>query len=282
MMEFRLMEVRGLVDACLSLKMSKRTYTPEYEKKLRLMVRHFTKAENGFVIGFGNTPTDMRKEYAEFIKILDTVAKYGAGVGLSADIDAGHETILRFIDFSVMVHGLHRGAQDDLDSHAMRMNNRIVRASSRLTTKGSTELSDWYKDKIIPFDAVIPSNAYDMIYGTNGPDKVYKSGKCFVKTASGYVREDLADNKDVLRGLYPLGMASDCIFKVSLHDMRHIYMRRNSATHAAPELQLGIEQLADQIENALPCNLGKLIRNDYCTDGELHHIAQIEKVWKKD
>ena len=56
------MEVRGLVDACLSLKMSKRTYTPEYEKKLRIMVRQFTKAENGFVIGFGNTPTDMRKD----------------------------------------------------------------------------------------------------------------------------------------------------------------------------------------------------------------------------
>ena len=275
MMVFRLMEVRGLVDACLSLKMSKRTYTPEYEKKLRIMVRQFTKAENGFVIGFSNTPTDMRKGYAEFIKILDTVAKYGAGVGLSADIDAGHETILRFIDFSVMVHGLHRGAQDDLDSHAMRMNNRIVRASSRLTTKGSTELSDWYKDKIIPFNAI-------DVDGTTSADHITRNGEVFIKTASGFVREDLLEDKDALRGLYPLGMASDCIFKVNLYDMRHIYMRRNSATHAAPELKIGIEQLADQIENALPCNLGKLIRNDYCADGELHHISQIEKVWKKD
>lgn len=269
------MEVRGLVDACLSLKMSKRTYTPEYEKKLRIMVRQFTKAENGFVIGFGNTPTDMRKDYVEFIKILDTVAKYGAGVGLSADIDAGHETILRFIDFSVMVRGLHRGAQDDLDSHAMRMNNRIVRASSRLTTKGSTELSDWYKDKIIPFNAI-------DVDGTTSAEHITKNDQVYVKTASGFVREDLLEDKDALRGLYPLGMASDCIFKVNLYDMRHIYMRRNSATHAAPELKIGIEQLADQIENALPCNLGKLIRNDYCTDGELHHISQIEKVWKKD
>jgi len=175
----------------------------------------------------------------------------------------------------VHVTGLHRAGQDDLDSHSMRMNNRIVRSSSRLTTKGSTELSDWYKDKVIPFNAIVND-------GTVAPEHITRDGCVFVKTSSGYVREDLLEDKDTLRGLYPLGMASDCIFKVTLHDMRHIYMRRNKYTHASPELQEGIEMLADQIEEALPCDLGKLIRNDYCHDGKLHHIMKIKKVFILD
>ena len=64
--------------------------------------------------------------------------------------------------------------------------------------------------------------------------------------------------------------------------MRHIYMRRNEYTHANPELKEGIEMLADQIEEALPCDLGKLIRNDYCTDGKMHHIMKIKKVYVPD
>lgn len=272
-MEFRLMEVRGLVDACLALKMSKRTYAREYERKLRDWISMFTCPDNGFIIGSDNITSSLQEEYAEFIKTINMIAKWGAGVGHHYHVSAGHETILRFIDFSVMVTGLHRGAQDDLDSHAMRMNNRIVRASSRLTTKGSTELSDWYKDKIIPFNACVDERPEIL------PERFETATGVFVKTRSGYVREDLIDDKDVLRGLYPLGMASNCIFKVCLHDMRHIYMRRNSATSAAPELQDGIEQLADQIENALPCDLGKLIRNDYCSDNKLHHVSQIVKTY---
>ena len=274
-MNFKLMEVRGLVDALLSLKMSKRTYTEEYEKKLRLWNRMFTHSESGFVVQRNQVSAGQREDYDEFIKALDTLAKWGAGVGLSADIDAGHETLLRFIDFSVHVFGLHYAGIADLDSHAMRMNSRIVRSSSRLTTKGSTELSDWYKDKIIPFDSIDDN-------GFTAAEHITKDGWVFVKTASGYVREDLLEDKDALRGLYPLGMASDCIFKVNLHDMRHIYMRRNEYTHANPELKNGIEILADQIEEALPCDLGKLIRNDYCTDGEMHHIMKIKKVYVPD
>ena len=53
-------------------------------------------------------------------------------------------------------------------------------------------------------------------------------------------------------------------------------MRRNEFTHASPELAEGIEDLADQIEKALPI-LGDLVRNDYCDDGKLHHIMNICK-----
>lgn len=274
-MNFRLMEVRGLVTALLTLKMSKRTYTEEYEEKLRLLNRMFTHSESGFVIHRNQVSAGQRDDYDNFISMLNTLAKWGAGVGLSADIDAGHETLLRFIDFDVHVTGLHYAGIADLDSHAMRMNSRIVRSSSRLTTKGSTTLSDWYQDKIIPFNALAKDK-------NELAEHITQNGEVFVKTASGYVREDLLEDKDVLRGLYPLGMASDCIFKVNLHDMRHIYMRRNEYTHANPELKKGIEMLADQIEEALPCDLGKLIRNDYCTDGEMHHIMKIKKVYVPD
>jgi len=101
-MNFRLMEVRGLVTALLTLKMSKRTYTEEYEEKLRLWNRMFTHAESGFVISPNQVPARQRGDYEDFIKALDTLAKWGAGVGLSSYMDAGHETLLRFIDLMCM------------------------------------------------------------------------------------------------------------------------------------------------------------------------------------
>lgn len=38
-----------------------------------------------------------------------------------------HITMLRFIDFSITVEGLHRAGPDDWDAHAARFNNRIIR-----------------------------------------------------------------------------------------------------------------------------------------------------------
>ena len=62
--------------------------------------------------------------------------------------------MLRFIDISVTVEGLHRAGQDDWDSHAARFNNRIIRSSTRLASFGY-EMSEWYQDKIIPTDAAL-------------------------------------------------------------------------------------------------------------------------------
>ena len=64
-MNFRLMEVRGLVTALLTLKMSKRTYTEEYEKKLRLWNRMFTHSESGFVVQRNQVPAGQREDYDE-------------------------------------------------------------------------------------------------------------------------------------------------------------------------------------------------------------------------
>lgn len=38
-----------------------------------------------------------------------------------------HHTLMKYIDIAFFTDGLHRGAQDDLDSHAIAFNNRITR-----------------------------------------------------------------------------------------------------------------------------------------------------------
>ena len=275
-MKFTLMEVRGLADACLALKMSKRSYTQEYENKLRDAIRFCTYEKTGF---FYKEAT-MAKENGDYVWLvneLNKVAKWGAGVGVDTSIDAGHETILRFIDFSIHVEGLHRGAMDDFDAHAMRMNNRIVRSSTRGNgAYNANEMSDWYKDKIVTAGYI------DSVNGS-ASDTITIDGEVYVNVGDGYIRKDLAQNGDAQRGLYRLSIPMDCICKINLHDMRHIYMRRNKYTHASPELAYGIEMLADQIEEALPCHLGKLVRYDYCIDADgycdMHHIMDIEKVY---
>ena len=275
-MKFTLMEVRGLADACLALKMSRRSYTQEYENKLRDAIRFCTYEKTGF---FYKEAT-MAKENGDYVWLvneLNKVAKWGAGVGVDTSIDAGHETILRFIDFSIHVEGLHRGAMDDFDAHAMRMNNRIVRSSTRGNgAYNANEMSDWYKDKIVTAGYI------DSVNGS-ASDTITIDGEVYVNVGDGYIRKDLAQNGDAQRGLYRLSIPMDCICKINLHDMRHIYMRRNKYTHASPELAYGIEMLADQIEEALPCHLGKLVRYDYCIDADgycdMHHIMDIEKVY---
>lgn len=275
-MKFTLMEVRGLADACLALKMSRRSYTQEYENKLRDAIRFCTYEKTGF---FYKEAT-MAKENGDYVWLvneLNKVAKWGAGVGMDTYIDAGHETILRFIDFSIHVEGLHRGAMDDFDAHAMRMNNRIVRSSTRGNgAYNANEMSDWYKDKIVTAGYIDSANG-------SAADTITIDGKVYVNVGDGYIRKDLAQNGDAQRGLYRLSIPMDCICKINLHDMRHIYMRRNKYTHASPELAYGIEMLADQIEEALPCDLGKLVRYDYCVvDYEnfgMKHIMDIVKTY---
>lgn len=279
-MNFQLMSITGLEAACASLKFTRRTWTPEWDTNMRSIVQACT-GRNGFYIGSND-----EEATTAFKNHMYKLAQYGAGYG-SAAIDAGHETLLRFIDFEVIVRGLHRGAQDDLDAHAMRMNNRIVRASSRPGNATNTgELSDWYKDKILTFeqvanaimsaDEIAMADYYPEDVNITVSDGENQNTVTFKKSQHGYIREDLIDNGDAQRGLYRLGMASDCIFKVSLHDMRHIYKRRNQFTKASPELAMGIESLANQIEDSLPV-LGMLIRYDYCDDGKLHHVMEISK-----
>lgn len=260
-------EIRGLADAILSLKFSKRTYTEEIDQQIRALVHECTDM-NGFV----EPNADPMKCHQLLIE-MNKLAKWGAGVNQSAAIDAGHETILRFIDVTFVISDVSYGTMADLDSHAMRMNNRIVRSSSRLAQYDVGELSEWYSTNIIPFTEVLESH-------NELPDVITSNEKKFYRTPYGYIEETVeVSDLDVRRGLYPIAIPMSAICKVNLFDLRHIYMRRNKYTNATPELKNNIEDLADQIEKALPGNLGKLVRYDYCTDGRMHHIMHIHKYY---
>ena len=274
-MEFKLMKVTGIDDALMSLKMSYRHWTEEEHIKAVNDVHNYTDIYGKVISGDKAYDT---MGYLNFLDSLDKLAKWGAGVGNGeAYAGDGHETILRFIDFTFITEGLHRGAQDDLDAHAARFNNRIVRASTRLAMFGD-EMSDWYKGKILSVEEAL------KITDDTLPDVISdEDGTMWVHRANGYVRIDLIKDKDVIRGTYPLSIPSTAIWKINFQDLRHVYMRRNIKTTAAPELKEGIEQLADQIEEWIPGDLGKLIRHDYAKVGEneykLVHIHDIQKVY---
>ena len=54
-----------------------------------------------------------------------------------------------------MTEGMHRGGQDDIDAHARRFDNRIIRSSTRLAEFSEGEMSDYYRGKIISTDEAL-------------------------------------------------------------------------------------------------------------------------------
>jgi hypothetical protein len=149
--------------------------------------------------------------------------------------------MLRFIDFSVTVEGLHRAGQDDWDSHSQRFNNRIIRSSTRLATFEDGEMSEWYKGKILPTDTAL------SILGLKVPDEIVYEENIYVKSVNGYILEEFKDNKDVKRGLYMLSIPSNFIFKVNLTELAHCIKERDENGNANPEVKLFVEDLLSQI-----------------------------------
>ncbi len=271
MARIELVEITGLAQAITELKISKKNYNQKEHHRIMKMIKEETDYR-GFIKN--NNPK------FELNELCNKVAKWGAGVDLDVKIDAGHDVLLRDIDICFITHGLHRGGQDDLDSHAKRFDNRIVRESTRLATFDDCECSEWYLDKIKSTNVVLNELGVEV-------PKEYtdKNGINWIYVSNGYVRKPYVDDKDVLRGNYPLSIPSTASWKINLHDLRHVYMRRNVNTHAHPELTNLMESLADQIEKAIPNDLGKLIRYDYAynleTDkNELCHISKIIKCTK--
>ena len=223
-MTFVLKSISGLESAIASLKFTHRTWTPEWDLAMREAV-HAVFDRNGFIIP--EAMTDENKHWKEVEQMLCKLGKYGAGVGNSM-YDAGHETLLRFIDFEFIVIGLHRAAQDDLDAHAMRMNNRIVRASSRNgDSTNSGDMSEWYLPRILRFEDILDAPVkmgestatIANLLPENIEMKVGNTTYKMIKTQHGFIREDCVDNGDAQRGLYTLAMASNCIFYAShLHE----------------------------------------------------------------
>lgn len=225
-MKVYLNNITGIADALVTMYISKRTWTRDLEVGIRNLCSRVLD-ENGF--------------YKKELVSTEDLAKFQSQFNILLKWGKKHITMLRFIDFSVTVEGLHRAGQDDFDSHAKRLENRILRSSTRLATFDDTEKSDWYKDKIIyPFEAL------EMI-GANIPDSVVKDGEVFVRTDFGYIRKDLKDNKDAKRGLYPLAIPSTFTFKCNLTELAHIRKERDKNSTANPEVKQMMEELILQI-----------------------------------
>ena len=225
-MKVYLTEMHSIRDALRTMYMSKRSWTPEKEEWLKDLCDNNTDR-------YGRPLPDCSEE---FKKECAKVFKWGQK----------HITMLRFLDMSIIVEGLHRGGTDDVDAHSYRYSNRIIRSSTRLADYSVDEMSDWYRGKILPYDDVFDGLKVDM------PDSFIKDGVKYVRAVNGYIREDLVNNKDVKRGLYMLSIPMTFTFKVNVIEWAHVYRERGTkegGAHgtAAPEVQEMAESLTDQL-----------------------------------
>ena len=180
-MKVYLNEISGLWQAIVSMYLSKRTWTREKEQRImEIYDRNFDR--HGKLI--------REEPDEEMKKLLIPLFKWAPL----------HITMCKFIDFRFTVEGLHRGAQDDFDSHAKRFDNRIIRSSTRLANYG-VEKSDWYHGKIITTDEMLSHLKIDLPKEVEGKD-----GTKYVRVANGYVKEADAGNHDVTRGLLMLSI----------------------------------------------------------------------------
>ena len=225
-MEVHLNRVDGIDDAIISMFLSKRTLTRELECEIRKEVC----ACSADFDSTNRTPKGCLCNVTDELQVwLNKLFKWGAR----------HITMLRFIDLSFTVYDLHRGAQDDFDAHAMRLNNRIIRSSTRLANFQQNEMSDFYQGKIIPTDQAL------AILGITTPEEIEVDGVTYVRGVNGYIVKGHENDKDYKRGLYMLSIPSCFIFRVQLTEFAHIYRERNMSGTANPELKDAVEQMAD-------------------------------------
>lgn len=233
-MNVRLNNVHGIDDAMVSLYMSKGTYTEALESEIRELYYQNSDRRGFLTIKEDSSGEDFREKYRIMLRI-----------------GKKHTTVLRYIDFSFTNIGLHRGAQDDLDSHAQRFNNRIIRTSTRLCKKlNGSDKSEWYVGKVI--------NLYEALrmLGMTLPDTIESAGETYILADGGYVNKSYIEThpeeeQDVRRGLYNLAIPSNCIIKCDIFQFAHVYKMRNRDSGAHPELRELIESLTDQIADAL-------------------------------
>jgi hypothetical protein len=297
-MQFHLYKVSGYEEAIMSLRMSHgKFYSWEKAQEIQNLVYVCTD-EKGFLADpftyekkLLSLEGKRRELYGKKITgdYLGDISEFKRLLGLTKNNAVGqfdHHTLIKYIDISFFTEGLHRGAQDDLDAHAMGFNNRITRFSTRLAEIPEPKLSEWYKDKLIPFH-----EAHKLICeidtGRNGnmmPQRLELDGTIFKYSPFGYILEkyaDMAKNnglyKDVQRGLIPLGQGGCAVWKSDLFNMRYIYFRRSKLTKANPELKLGMEMLADQIEKHVPV-FGEHFRQQLTDTGKWEHMNRVKTV----
>lgn len=236
-MEVYLNRVDGWDDAIISMFLSKRTLNRDLEMDIRNEVANCinTNPEHGPVGAFLYTTEKLQDWLQKLFKFAPM-----------------HITMGRFLDFSFTVYGLHRAGQDDWDAHAKRMENRIIRSSTRLADFSHGEMSEYYQDKIIPTDTAL------AFLGISTPNEIEYEGKTYVRGVNGYILKGMEKNKDVKRGLYMLSIPSNFIFKMNLTEWAHLYKERNKNGTANPEVKLCAEKSTDEIEAA---SLGFITRD---------------------
>ena len=230
-MQVFLNRVDGIDDAIISMFLSKRTLTRDLEMEIRSEAyncSNMSYAGDGIL---GSLREDLTEKMRDW---LGKLFKWGVH----------HMTMLRFIDLSFSVYGLHRAGQDDVDAHAMRMNNRIIRSSTRLADFKHGEVSDYYKGKIIPTDVALAH------LGITTPEEIEYEGSTYVRGVNGYILKGMEKKKDVKRGLYMLSIPSNFIFRIQLTEFAHVYKERNEKGTANPEVKLAVEAMADQLQFA--------------------------------
>lgn len=224
--------VWGLPDAVVSMMISTGRWTPEKEEDIRKIFQECLD-EKGFWKVKDTVYNKQCMEQAD--KYMQRLVKWGTQ----------HITLLRFVNFSATVQGLHRAGQDDWDAHAQRFNNRIIRMSTRYC-ECDTSVSDYYKDKIIPTDVYLEKNNIEI------PNEITVDGVEYVKGVNGYIRKDLQNQQDVKRGLYMLSLPSNYIFQCDITQWSHVYKERCNGGHAHPEVKECCEMLCDRLLEANP------------------------------
>lgn len=304
-MKFQLYKVSGYEEAIMSLRMSMgKFYSWEKAQQIQDLVYAATNKQ-GFLatnqeyrhnirsIGIDASNTTHAKitgnydnDITEFKRLLGITKNNAMG-------QQDHHTLMKYIDISFITEGLHRGAQDDLDAHAMGFNNRITRFSTRLAEITTPALSEWYQDKVISFheaNQLIDNNKVDNCFAKEWglPDVLEINGDSFKYSPFGYILEKYANMseknglfKDVQRGLIPLGQEGCALWKSDIFNMRYIYFRRSKLTKASPELKIGMEQLADQIELNVPV-FGEHFRMEYTDSGQWEHLNRTRKITKDE
>lgn len=272
-MKIKDLQITGYAEMVRSIFISNKHYNDEIADRItngekvrnRLMSASLSEDSPHLILSYND-----EEDYEWYRKKIETAIKLSCGSlyeKASSDgavtpeqVQLCHSTIGRFLDISCVVDGLHRGATDDFDAHAKRLDSRIIRRSTRTTSPDDIELSDWYKDKIIPFGDLDGKTVGAQDDGDTDshdftiklPDTIFIDGIAYKKTRFGYVLYEYKDDYDVLRGLTPLGMSNLFIFKCNVTEWAHITRLRKPGTHASPELQQLIKMINDEIEKHEP------------------------------
>lgn len=225
-MNIKVNSITGFEDAFVAMYISKRSWTPELDKEIR-DVCYDVLDKNGNIKWTCNKAS---------------LGRFNNWLAMLLRMGKKHITVLRYIDISIMTEGLHRAGQDDVDAHARRFDNRIIRSSTRLATYNDDEMSDYYKDKVLTDSKVIKA-----VLGIDMPEEIEYEGCKYIKSPNGYVKEEYKNNKDVKRGLYMLSIPSNFISKINLCEWGHVFKERNANGGANPEVKEWAEEVMRQI-----------------------------------